>query len=130
MRAYIRGLLLGDATLESLGIVSPEQVFAGDADTPMERPFIQLRWGGVTPGIGGVDPRGLVTWVHDNPGDYARIDAVLRRVKALYAGVYGVAHETGWLTQIDWVNDTDDLTDDGHGTITRNTTHTLIGSGN
>ncbi len=129
MRAMIRQLLISDPTLQSLNVV-PEAVFMGDADTPQERPFIQLRWGGTTPGIGGVDRRALITWVHDRPGDYTRIDAILRRVRQLYDQVAGAEHESGWTSQIDWVNDSDDLSDDGHGTITRNTTHTLIGSGN
>jgi hypothetical protein len=129
MRAFIRSLIVDDPTLQALN-VTPAGVFMGDADTPQERPFVQLRWGGTTPGVGAVDRRSLVVWVHDNPGDYTRVDAVLTRIKALFKGVAAAPHSSGWISQLDWVNDSDDLTDDGHGTITRNTTHTLIGSGN
>lgn len=129
MRAYIAGLLVADATLAAQGVVQAG-VISGDVDTPADRPFVQLRWGQATPGLSTVDNRVLVIWVHDTPGDYTRIDTIVRRIKEIFRGVSAQPHETGWITEIQWVTDSDDLTDDGHGTITRTTTHNLVSSGN
>lgn len=129
MRTVIRQAIANDVTLAGLGVV-PSGVLAGDVDTPTERPFIQLRWGETSPGLSTVDNRVLAIWVHDQPGDYTRIDSIIRRIKQIFDGLTPVQHSTGWLLEIEWVTDSDDLTDDGHGTITRTTTHTLVGSGN
>lgn len=129
MRTVIAQALMNDATLAGLGITS-EGVYAGDVDTPQERPFIQLRWGQTTPGLDTVDNRVLVVWVHDRPGDYIAIDAIVRRIKDIFRSLEATQHASGWILKIEWVTDSDDLTDDGHGTITRTTTHNLVASGN
>jgi hypothetical protein len=128
MRTVIRSTIADDLGLRQLGVV-PDAVYAGDIDTPPERPFIQLRWGGTAPGVGAVGVRQLAVWVHDAPNDYTRIDGILRRVRFLMSSLVGVVHDSGWLTQVDWNTDSDDLSDDGHGTITRNSTYTVVGSG-
>lgn len=122
-------MLVADAMLTTLG-VTEAGVIAGDVDTPSARPFVQLRWGQATPGLSTVDNRVLVIWVHDVPGDYEKIDAIIRRIKQLFQGIAGAQHAFGWITVVEWVTDSDDLTDDGHGTITRTTTHNLVSSGN
>ena len=129
MRTLIRQVLIADPTLIGFG-VAPGAVLAGDVDTPAERPFLNLRWGATTPGMDVVDRRSLVIWVHDKPGDYTRIDSIIRRIKSLFGALAGEAHSSGWLSQVEWVTDSNDLVDDGHGTITRTTTHNLVGSGN
>jgi hypothetical protein len=129
MRALIRQALIGDATLAGLGVVAPG-VISGDVDTPAERPFLQLRWGQTTPGLSTVDRRVLIIWVHDKPGNYSRIDSIIRQIKVILAGLEADQHSSGWLLKTEWITDSEDLTDDGHGTITRTTTHNLVGSGN
>jgi hypothetical protein len=130
MRTMIYHALANDATLRSLG-VDANAFYAGDIDTPDERPFVNLRWGltQAVPSIGAVAPRQLAIWVHDTPNDYARIDAIIRRIKQIFAGLVGARHELGYITVIEWNGDSDDGKDDGHGTIFRSTGHSIIGSG-
>jgi hypothetical protein len=68
--------------------------------------------------------------VHDDLGDYARINSVL---KALYDRLHhrnnihdGAGNE---ITQMDWQGDSSDLFDPGYRTITRTTTFNLVGKG-
>jgi hypothetical protein len=130
MRRIIYETLKTDPQLQALGLL-PSAIRAGDVDTPMERPFVDLRWLTTpsVPNIGGVGPRLLTVWVHDQPNDYERIDAIIRRIKAIFAGLVGVRHETGYITLIEWTGDGEDGLDDGHGTIFRTTSHGVVGSG-
>ena len=129
MRALIRSAITSDPELQSLGVVS-EGVLSGDVDTPEQRPFLNLRWGSVAPGMDVVNTSTLVIWVHDEPNDYeAKVNPILLRLRVIITGLVGVQHSTGWLTMAQWNGDSEDLVDDGHGTITRNTAFTLIGSG-
>ena len=130
MRRLIYETLKTDTQLQALG-VAPSAVLAGNVDTPPERPFINLRWQGTpsVPNVAGVGPRFLTIWVHDAPNDYERVDNIIRRIKAIFAGLVGVRHETGYITVIEWTGDGEDGNDDGHGTVFRTTSHSLIGSG-
>lgn len=129
MRALVRSAITSDATLIGLGVVA-SGVLSGDVDTPSERPFLNLRWGGVDPGLSTVNRGTLTIWVHDNKGDYeTRINPILLRLRELLLSLVGVQHTTGWLTAVEWNGDSEDFVDDGHGTITRNVSFTLIGSG-
>ena len=129
MRALVRSTLTADATLAGLGVVAAG-VLAGDVDTPAERPFLNLRWGGVDPGLSTVNKGTLTIWVHDEPGDYeARVNPILLRVRALLLELVGEQHPTGWVVVVEWNGDSEDLVDDGHGTIARNASFTLVGSG-
>lgn len=133
MRDIILAALLGDATLVGLG-VSDGAVLTGDVDTPAERPFLQLRYGATTPGParGGVGPnmRDLTIWVHDVPNDYTRIDKIVQQIKIVMLALEAEqsALTDGWLAVVEWVGDSDDLADDGHRTITRNTSYRIVGS--
>lgn len=128
MRALVRSTLMTDPTLIDRGVV-PLGVLAGDVDTPEERPFLQLRWGNTAPGLSAVTRRDLVVWVHDEPGDYTRIDSIIRRIKTIMASLVGVMHPDGHLMIAEWTGDSADLADDGHGTITRTTSFSLVGTG-
>lgn len=129
MRRVIYESLKTDSQLLALGLL-PTAIRAGDVDTPEERPFIDLRWGLTpsVPNIANVGPRFLTVWVHDEPNDYERIDRIIRRVKAIFAGLVGVRHETGYITLIEWSGDGEDGKDEGHGTIFRTTGHSIIGT--
>lgn len=128
MRALVRFALVNDATLQSLGFVA-EGILAGDIDTPEQRPFIQLRWSTTTPGLDVVSRRNLVVWVHDTPGDYDRIDRSIRRIRQVLTGLVGAQHDFGHLMVCEWTGDSEDLADDGHGTITRTTSFSIVGTG-
>lgn len=129
LRTIVRAVLINDPALELLGVVDLG-VRSGDVDTPMERPFLVLRWGTTTPGLDVVNNRTLTIWVHDNKSSgYARIDSVIKRIRVLFNAVEGVPHDDGHLIKLEWVTDSDDLVDPGHGTITRTTTHNIVGTG-
>lgn len=133
MRSVIWSALAGDEGLTSLGVV-PGGILAGDVDTPTQRPFIQLRWLDGQRGVGvpgaSHDRRILSVWVHDTPNDYTRVDQVISRVKKVFYDVVAQADNGGgFVSQIDWFGDSDDLVDDGHGTICRNSTFYVVASG-
>ena len=124
MRTLIRQTLLAD------GVLGVPTIVSGDADSIQERPFINLQWGENNPGLAHVHRRSLVVWFHDEPGDYARIDVMLARVRAVLTSLAGVpAPEGGVLLEARWETDSGDLRDDARGTILRQSTYTLVGTG-
>lgn len=128
MRTAIAELLANDHELNLLGI-NEDTIFAGDIDTVDQTPFVNLRWGVTNPGVATVNDRGLVVWVHDQPNDYFRVDQILRRVRELLTSIYALKTGTGWITEIRWLTDSDDLSDDGNHTILRQASYSIIGSG-
>lgn len=129
MRAFIYAAIIGDTALNTLGIVGASS-FAVDVDTPPQRPFLQLRWGRNDVGLSVVTRRTLVIWVHDRPADYSlKIDPIIARLKILLPGLVGESNGAGHLVDAEWTGDSEDLVDDGHKTITRNTSWLLVGSG-
>ncbi len=130
MRSLIAQTILADATLTGLGVVE-ETLFAGDVDTPPNVLWLNLRWGQVpaVPSVAAMATRNLTIWVHDEPNDYSKIDQVVRRLRELLPGIEAAEHDSGWINSIRWAGDSDDLTDDGHGTITRTTSYTIVGTG-
>lgn len=143
VRAYIYSLITTDPAMVALGI-TPDSTFTQHTiDTPQVRPMCILRWQGTTPGIvttaegNGlsdfpVNQRILTVWVHDDKhvGDYTNIDRSLNRLRALLTSVEGIdVGVTGSrLTAINWEGDSQDLSDDDAGTITRNAQFRLTGS--
>lgn len=130
MRALVFQTLVNDPILNGLGITDLNS-FAIDVDTPETRPFMQIRWGQNQVGLRNtaVSRRTLTVWVHDQPGDYGVIDQVLVRVKELLPGLEGMSNGLGHVAAIEWTGDSEDLADDGHSTITRNATFSVVGSG-
>lgn len=131
MRAVIRSAIIGDAALQALGVVD-SGVLSGDIDTPEPRPFLNLKWGTTTPAPFGGVPRinALTIWVHDEPNDYARIIQICKRLQVLLPSLVGLADavEGDYVSQITWTGDSQDLKDDGHRTITRQSSYTINGS--
>lgn len=128
MRALIFQAIITDPTLNTLGITDESSV-AIDVDTPQTRPFLQLRWGRNNVGLDVVTRRDLVIWVHDEPADYGRIDSIILRLRALLPSLEGSNNGQGHLMAAEWTGDSEDLADDGHGTIARTTSFSLVGSG-
>lgn len=131
MRALVYAAIITDPVLNGLGITD-ENSFAVDVDTPQSRPFLQLRWGINAVGLAKtqVSRRTLVVWVHDQPGDYSvKIDPIIVRLRALLPTLEGLSNGAGHVISVEWTGDSEDLADDGHGTITRNTGFSLVGSG-
>lgn len=129
MRAVIRQAIIGDASLQALGVV-PEGVLSGDIDTPAPRPFLNLKWGAKNPApFGGAAQRTtLAVWVHDEPNDYDRIESILARLRVLLTSLLGLQDTSDYVSQIEWTGDGVDLKDDGHRTIVRVGNYTLNGS--
>lgn len=133
MRSLIRSRIITDPEILAAGIV-PEGVLAGQVDTPPMRPFINLIWGDTNEGLSVVKRRLVTAWVHDQPGDFARIDRLLFRLRAIMTAIEATAWteeggQSGYITAVTWGGDSGDLTDDGHGTIVRTGSFTIIGSG-
>lgn len=128
MRTLIYQAIINDSAMNALGITDASS-FAVDVDTPQSRPFLQLRWGVNEIGLDVSTRRSLVIWVHDQPGDYTEIDAIILRLRALIPSLVPSRDANGWLQGVVWEGDSEDLTDDGHRTIARNTSFTLVGSG-
>lgn len=136
LRSYVFSLLTTDATLNGLGITAASTFITHDTDTPQMRPLMILRWQRADPGLRGDDAyassnfRRLQVWVHDAPGDYDRIDQVLKRVRDVLTSVHaqytGTSYE--WVSQTRWEGDSEDLRDDDAGTITRNSQYLFVGS--
>ena len=130
MRAVIRSAILADTMLQSLGIIDGNHVLSGDVDSPAVRPFINLKWGTTNPAPFGsaAQQTPLVAWVHDDPNDYERIDAILRRLRVLLPSLVGLTDVHDYVSQVEWTGDGPDLKDDGHRTIVRQGNYTLNGS--
>lgn len=108
------------------GLLDREFIYgAGGIDVnPEKKPFVVLRFGSIIPTLKRAASFSTVAvWAHDEPGDYARIDAILERVRAVYADN---RPGTGGPITIEWSGDSTDLADDGYGTITRNSTYRLV----
>jgi hypothetical protein len=131
MRGYIRSLIIGDAQLASLGVV-PAGVLSGDVDTPIPRPFINLKWGVTNVGLSTVNRHLLTIWYHDKPNDYTRILRILNRTKELLTAVEAAQWTdgglSGYITIVEWTGDSGDGVDEGHKTIFRQSNFTIIGN--
>ena len=129
-KAAVYSLLANDAQLQSLGLASTAVYLAGTTDTPPERPFVALSWGNEQRGLSWDaknGPRELTIWVHDIPGDYERIDAIISRIRTLLTTSLHVVGLDGYtLTQADWTGNSGDLQDDGHGTFVRTVGFTVV----
>lgn len=131
MRELVYQTIVNDPVLNGLGVVE-DNTASGDMDTPEIRPFVQLRWGSNAIGLAKtpVTRRTLVIWVHDRPGDYSvKIDPIIARLRYLLVTLEGLSNGLGHVVAVEWTGDSEDLADDGHGTITRNTGFSLVGSG-
>jgi hypothetical protein len=128
VRKVIGRALHTDFQMNALGITK-DSVFSGDADTPESRPYIVQRWAETTIGVGDSRPRSLVLWFHDAGNNYDRVDAMLRRARDILTEIHGVRTDTGWITTIDWVTDSGDLSDQETHTILRTSTYTVVASG-
>lgn len=130
VREVVTTRLISDATLNADGITLNSTFLSHDKDTPQVRPLMVLRWQDTSPGLGPVNQRNLQVWVHDKPGDYTRVDRILKRVHALLTTMFGVnaGDASSWVSQIDWRGDSDDLNDDEAVTFCRYSNYTITGS--
>lgn len=130
VREVVTTRLTSDSAMNTEGINLGSTFLSHDKDTPQVRPLMVLRWQDTAPGLSTVNQRNLQVWVHDVPGDYTRVDRILRRVRTLLTTMFGVnaGDVDSWITQIDWKGDSDDLSDDEAVTFCRYSNFTVTGS--
>lgn len=98
-------------------------------DTPAVKPFGVLLHEGPSRGLGTVHRATTVLWVHDEVGDYTRIDDALKVARLHLAAQVQVSLNGIYLMQAEWQGDSVDLYDDARGTNVKNATFLLVGSG-
>lgn len=111
---------------ELLQLISLEGILGGGAlrSAPAQKPFLIIGINSAIRSNVRVPVGGMVITVHDDPGDYGLIDQILARVKELFDNV---APGLPGSTVVEWLNDSQDLADDGYGTILRNSSYRLVG---
>lgn len=130
VRDLVFDSLKNDSVLNGLSINEDHMFNSNDADTPNVRPLMIFRWGQSSEGMDVMHRRILQVWVHDDPSNYSRIDDALQRVCDVLTSLFGVNVDatTKWVAQIDWMLDSDDLSDDVQNTVTRYSQFNVIGS--
>lgn len=131
VRQAVYGALAGDTQLVAAGY-GPDSIYPNFApDSPAERRFIVLRWGPITPGVGGAHSGDLGVWAYNRDEDYAPIEAALQRVRALLAPFPGTRIPSGGaFLGVDWGGTGADLYDDAYQAWTRPENYTITASGN
>jgi hypothetical protein len=120
-RVAINLAIENSAALQLLGLPADGTFQANAADTISIRPFVVIRWEENRRAFADKGTQGLTVWVHDDLGDYTRIDNILEKIKEiLTAMVHVQGSDQRIVTQVDWSGDSGDLYDDGYRTITRN----------
>ena len=100
-------------------------------DTEPARPFAvigmdeNVRGATRKPGV-----RRLRIHIHDDPGSYVRIDKIIEDLIDVLDNAKEIqGDDDSYLAQADWNETSPDLFDDGHRTITKNASFTLVGRG-
>lgn len=96
---------------------------------PSVKPFCVLMYEGPNPGMSRVRQMTLRAWVHDEPGDYLRIEEALKYLRDLLPT--GLPRRQGdiWLMEAQWLGDSADLYDETRRTNVKNAVFLLTGSG-
>lgn len=128
MRVVVRNLILEDPAL--VAEIPADRWFGSGSvpDTP-PRPFAEIRFGGTFPGMAHITRRRLEVWIHDDEGDYGRIDKIIGLLKKVLDGAEHVQGEDSELIRASWVGDSTDLYDDGYRTNTKSTGFDVVGTG-
>lgn len=122
-RTALYELITEDTVLNELGVTADNVFNSNDVDSPTMRPFVAIRWRNSERAFNSAYRRYVTIWVHDTPSDYTVIDSIIKRLNALLGGAVHVEGTDGSrITMFDHQGDSDDLIDDGFGTIARNTT--------
>lgn len=123
-RVWIKTKL--DAYAPLLVVVPAAQIVGSGSleEAPGVRPFIMIRAGFESRGpFPGVSTRNATLWVHDDPGDYMRIDNIMKLCRA---ALEGPVSESGGVA-CRWAGDSTELADEGFKTICRNQSYQLQG---
>lgn len=121
-RAALQTLLENDTEL-ALEAVFP----TNSVDTPTEKWFAVIAWGVTTPAYGTTGSDRVFIWFHDRNRDYGRINAALLRVKQLLEATLALQGTDGVVLSVaEWNGESQDLRDDGYGTLTRYAEFTTV----
>ncbi len=112
---------------EFSALIPPDRVLAGGGinviPPPEHRPFIVLRFGAESPTeVKPATDQSLEGWVHDDPGDFQRINEVLGVLKVVLQSMSG-----GDIISVVWTGNSEGFPDDSLRTITRYGTYRLLG---
>jgi hypothetical protein len=132
MRALIFQTLSTDPALNALGINANTIHTNHNADTPNDTPFIVIRYL-ATPQAEFKDSpvisKPIQFWVHDTPGDYFRINQILKRLRVILSTLETQGDpDGGYITDVLWQGNSDDFYDDEAKTINRYAQYQLTGS--
>jgi hypothetical protein len=110
--------MVNDPTLSALLPGGVHQTTSIDR-TPTQKPFIIYRVIAHRPDHRGDDQdilrsENFLVFVHDVPGDYLKIDNILRQLKLLYINAKDVNAGVGCVS---WLEDSEDFRDEDMGTI-------------
>lgn len=126
MRRLIYSLMNADP----VGPMVPGGIFGdGSLEAPLERPFMNLTYRGPTPGLGRIRQMRAIVHVHDDIGDYTRIDDTLKVVRDVLLAAPVKTLNGVYLLDVQWEGDSDDLLDPERGTNMKNSTYLLTASG-
>lgn len=109
-------VLVGDRVYQSTSLT----------DVPAVKPFLLYRFGTSAPGLSGGDfvvkrIQPIQIFVHDVPGDYQRIDTILAALKVTLE-----AQTDSDVMSCQWLEESEDLSDDEMHTITRFARYQLL----
>lgn len=131
MRSLVYSLLSADPVF--MGLV-PGGLHGDRAldEVPPLRPFAVLMHEGPNPvpnsGFRLAQVRTNL-WIHDEVGDYTRIDTALKLAREIVLSSVPTMRSGIWLINAEWLGDSPDLSDDVRGTNTKNAAFLLTGSG-
>jgi hypothetical protein len=128
MRRLIYNIWSTNAGLMAL---LPGGLFGDRVEIPSEtlRPFGILTHEGPLPGMASHLQSRTTLWVHDEPGDYTRIDAALKEAKNVLLAAVPATLNGVWLNDVQWEGVSLDLFDDTRRTNVKNAAFLLTGNG-
>lgn len=127
MRKVVYSLLANSVAFTDL--VPADHIYERSSvpDAPV-LPFCVLAWGGRTKVATGCYRTSLEIWVHDERGDYSRIDNALAVIEnILLSNVHAVVDDSR-MAQADAPNTSSDMYDDTYRSSARSAGYRLVGT--
>lgn len=126
VRDLVFHALTSDTELTALGIDTNHAWASGSVEGPQPAPFIVIKWGNTSKGIGPINTAPVQIFVHDDIGDYGVINSILLRVRAVMTGLAAHGYAANWIIEVDWLGDSGDLADDTYKTLMRNAEFNVV----
>lgn len=126
VHALVFSALSSDTQLQTLGIDADSCWAAGSFEGPQPTPFMVMRWGNTVKGIGPSNSATLMVFVHDDPGSYERINAIIVRAREVIKALAASGDSGNWITAVEWLGDSGELNEEAYRTITRNAEFNVV----